>query len=109
MPHRSQDGGDRSGMTGQGDERAAIVREEVVEKAFEPCFLSRIGLALVGRPERVGFGEARLELVAGIGTVNVGFAAATITSMDANGLAEQLGREGKRVNIKQAQSGIVLR
>lgn len=96
-------------MTGQGDEGAAIVREDVVEKTFEPCFLSRIALALVGRPERVGFGEAGLELVAGIGTVNVGFAAATITRMDADGFAKQLGRAGKRVNIQPAKSGIVLR
>lgn len=84
MPHRSQDGRDRSRMAGQRDEGVTIVREQVVEQAFEPCFLRRIRLALVGRPERVGFGEIGLEHVARVSAVNVGFAAATVARMDAN-------------------------
>lgn len=91
MPHRSQDGRDRSRMTGQGQVRAAIVGEEIVEKAFEPCLLRRIRLALVGRPERIVFGESRLEHVAGVRAVDVGFAAATVACMNANAFAEKLG------------------
>lgn len=93
-------------MTGQGEVRATIVREEIVEKAFEPCLLRRISLALVGRPERVVFRETRFEHVAGVSAVNVGFAAATVACMNANAFAEQLGWEpGTRVNVGNVTGG----
>lgn len=78
-------------MARQGDVGAAlVVREDVVEKALESRFLGRIALALVGRPERVGLGESGLEQVAGVGAVDVRFAAATVACMDADGFAEKL-------------------
>ena len=91
MSHRPQDGLDRSRMTGQGDERQNIVGEDVVEKEFEPRFLRRIGLSHVGRPERVGFGETVLDMVGGVGATDVGFAAATVTRVDADAFAKKLG------------------
>lgn len=92
-------------MAGQGDEGGVIVGEEVVEQAFEPRLLGRVGLALVGGPERIGFGEAGLEDVGGVGGVDVGFAAATVARVDADPLAEQLfhfGHEGMLARELQA-------
>lgn len=95
MPHRSQDGRDRSRMAGERHERATIVREDVVEQPFEPGFLRRIGLAHVGRPERVNFGETGLDHEAGVSAVNVRFAAAAVARMDANCFAEELKQTGE--------------
>lgn len=78
-------------MASQGDVRAvAIVGEEVVKKAFEPSCLRRISLAHVGRPERVVFGKIRFEQVAGVGAVDVGFAAAPVACVNANAFSKEL-------------------
>ena len=69
--------------------------KNVVEQGFEASLLGGVGFAHVGFPEGVGFGEAGLEGVGGVGGVDVGFGGAAVAGVDADGFAEELGEEGE--------------
>ncbi len=77
-------------MTGQRDECAPVVGEDVVQEIFQTCFLRRIGFAHVGFPQGIVFGETGFERVVREGALDVGFAAASIAGMDSYCFAQEL-------------------
>ena len=92
MSDRPEDRANRARMAGKRDVSAIVVAEDVVEEGLQASLLGGVGFAHVRFPEWVVLREAGFEGVDGIGGVDVGFRGAAITSVDADGLAQELER-----------------
>jgi len=68
-----EDARDGARVCGEGDERARVVGEDVVQKPAETCVALGVGLAPFGVPEGVGLREAVLEDVERVFRVDGGF------------------------------------
>lgn len=90
MLDRAKDGFDRARVAGEGDERAAVVGEDVIEQDLHAGFLRGVGFAHVGAPEGVELGEVGFEGVGWEGGVDVRFAAPAVAGVDSDSFAEEL-------------------
>lgn len=71
VAEHAQEGCDLARVAGDGDVRAVVVREDVVQHGLGPDVLGRRGFAGHAVPEGVGLGEVGFEGVGGEGLVDI--------------------------------------
>lgn len=78
-------------MRGKRDKLVIVMHEDVVQERLETRVASAVGFAQLGVPERVGFGEARLDYVLGVFGSNGGFGGAPVAGVYTEGFSDALG------------------
>lgn len=90
MTQDLQEARDGAGMAGEGDEVSGIVRTHVVQKFFEAGVPRRVRLAQVRVPERIGLGEAGLDVIFWIFGGDGGLAGAAVTGVYPESFTDEL-------------------